>query len=111
LNLGGKFQAQRTGSPCRKFPGWIRSKTGCAPKDLHKIASELGQVDLFQRQDHTPINYIKNYIKNHSKQAAANARQYKGRVQSLCPEAEGAKELSPGFAGFNPGYPPRKNAP
>jgi hypothetical protein len=44
-----------------------RSKTGCAPMDLHKNASQLGQVDLFHGEDHTMTNYIKNYIKNHSK--------------------------------------------
>jgi hypothetical protein len=39
--------------------------------DLHKNASQLGQVDLFHGEDHTMTNYIKNYIKNHSKIAAA----------------------------------------
>jgi hypothetical protein len=70
LKLGGKFQAQRTGSPCWKFSGWIRGKTGCAPKELPPERLELGQVDLFHWEDHTTINYIKNYIKNHSKQAS-----------------------------------------
>jgi DNA-directed RNA polymerase subunit L len=43
--------------------------------DLHKNASQLGQVDLFHGEDHTMTNYIKNYIKNHSKIAARRPTQ------------------------------------